>query len=95
MASSSCSWGRLPTGNGRPCERAQRIAGGDRIEVAERVFIVESSPAPGHRRSYGPREIIPAPVLRPMVWPRDSDVTCLKINVHVTRRCRICCSGAD
>jgi hypothetical protein len=40
--------GRLPVGyNGRPCERAQLLADGDRIEVAELVFTVKVElPAP-------------------------------------------------
>jgi hypothetical protein len=42
--------GRLPVGhNGRPCERAQLLADGDRIEVAELVFTVKVElPALGH-----------------------------------------------
>ena len=41
--------GRLAVGhNGRPCERAQLLADGDRIEVAELVFTVKVDlPAPG------------------------------------------------
>jgi hypothetical protein len=40
--------GRLPVGyNGRPCERTQLLADGDRIEVAELVFTVKVElPAP-------------------------------------------------
>jgi hypothetical protein len=42
--------GRLPVGhNGRACERAQLLADGDRIEVAELVFTVKVAlPAPRH-----------------------------------------------
>jgi len=42
--------GRLPVGyNGHPCERAQLLADGDRIEVAGLVFTVKVElPRPGH-----------------------------------------------
>jgi hypothetical protein len=45
--------GRLPVGhNGRPCERAQLLADGDRIEVAELVFTVKVElPAPGRTQA--------------------------------------------
>jgi hypothetical protein len=39
--------GRLPVGhNGRPCERAQLLANGDRIEIAELVFTVKVERSP-------------------------------------------------
>jgi hypothetical protein len=44
--------GRLPVGhNGRPCERAQQLANGDQIEIAELVFTVKverSAPGRSH-----------------------------------------------